>query len=202
MSPKKAPIAASPAGGSTLAKVGLWAVLGVVGYGFATGQIDIGSIGGGATNTDTAAAPVVAKKATASTGIPAEYLALYQASAGTCRHLDWALLAGVGFIETKHGTYQGPGVSSGTNSAGAAGPMQFLAGTWTEVRAKHPDIGPDIYDPAHAIPAAAHKLCDDGVAAGNVEKALRRYNNSGKYVRDVTAKAADYRNLGGGAQHG
>jgi hypothetical protein len=36
-------------------------------------------------------------------------------------------------------------------------------------------------------------VCDDGVRAGNVDRALRRYNPSGKYVRDVKAKAADYR---------
>jgi soluble lytic murein transglycosylase-like protein len=159
-------------------------------YGLVTGQLDLGTIG-----DHTTISPIAAKKASAVAGIPGTYLNLYRSAADTCPHLDWALLAGVGWVESKHGTDKARGVASGSNSAGAMGPMQFLAGTWREVRGKHPGIGSNVYDPAHAIPATAHKLCDDGVRAGNTDQALRRYNNSSKYVRTVEAKAAEYRKL-------
>lgn len=148
---------------------------------------------------DTANPPVAAKKAASSVaGIPADYLALYQSAAGTCPNLDWALLAGVGWVETHHGTLKvkgkpAAGVLSGANSSGAMGPMQFLRRTWNGVRVRHPEIGSNVYDPANAIPAAAHKLCDDGVRAGNIDGALLAYNPSSKYVRDVKKKAAQYR---------
>jgi len=35
--------------------------------------------------------------------IPADYLILYQAAATTCPGLDWAVLAGIGKIESDHG---------------------------------------------------------------------------------------------------
>src|SRR5438552_2441420 len=92
--------------------------------------------------------------------IPGAYLAQYRAAAGTCTGLDWALLAGIGKVETDHGRLKAAGVASGANFAGAAGPMQFLPATFAGVRARHRDVGRDIYDPADAIPAAAHYLCD------------------------------------------
>lgn len=128
---------------------------------------------------------------TTTTGdIPATYATLYK-TAPLCPGLDWTVLAAVGKIETNHGRSPLPGVHSGTNSAGAAGPMQFLAGTWRATRKRHPDIGPNIYDPAHAIPAAAHLLCDSGASA-SIRKALFAYNHSNTYVNDVLAQARRY----------
>jgi len=124
--------------------------------------------------------------------IPADYRTLYQ-TAPLCAGLDWATLAAVGKIETDHGRSPLPGVHSGTNSAGAAGPMQFLAPTWRAVRKRHPDVGPDIYNPQAAITAAAHKLCDDGAATGGTRKALFAYNHSQKYVTQVLVQASGYR---------
>jgi hypothetical protein len=61
--------------------------------------------------------------------IPPAYLALYEQAANTCPSLDWSLLAAVGKVETNHGRAKMAGVLSGANSAGAEGPMQFLAST-------------------------------------------------------------------------
>lgn len=128
--------------------------------------------------------------------IPANYLAEYKAAAGTCPDLDWTLLAGVGQIETHHGRLKAPGVTSGENFAHARGPMQFLQPTFNGVRAKHSDVGPNIYNPAHAIPAAAHYLCDSGLADGDKRKALWAYNHSDEYRIDVLAAAARYASAG------
>src|SRR2546428_14118456 len=62
--------------------------------------------------------------------IPSNYLQLYQDAAAACPGLGWTVLAGIGKIESNHGRSNLPGVHSGQNSAGAMGPMQFLAGTW------------------------------------------------------------------------
>lgn len=126
--------------------------------------------------------------------VPAKHLALYHRYGDTCPGLDWALLAGVGKVETNHGRSRLPGVRSGTNYAGAAGPMQFLLPTWQEVRSKHPEIGGDVYDPRNAIPAAAHYLCDGGLRQGRgVRAALWTYNHSTTYADQVLSTAARYR---------
>ena len=63
--------------------------------------------------------------ALAMSGIPADYLAWYMAAAKTCPGLPWSVLAGIGEVESDHGRSNAPGVHSGANPAGAAGPMQF-----------------------------------------------------------------------------
>ncbi|WP_342667778.1 transglycosylase SLT domain-containing protein [Amycolatopsis nigrescens] len=125
--------------------------------------------------------------------IPAGYMTLYRAAAGTCPKLDWALLAGIGKVETNHGRADLPGVRSGSNSAGAKGPMQFLGPTFAAVRKRHPDVGSDVYDPADAIPAAAHYLCDSGLRDGSEYRAIFAYNRAGWYVAKVRGQAAAYR---------
>lgn len=128
--------------------------------------------------------------------IPAGYLAEYRQAAATCAPLDWALLAGVGKVETDHGRSPLPGVHSGANSAGARGPMQFLPTTFAEVRHNHREVGPDVYNPRHAIHAAAHYLCDSGLRQGDTRRALWAYNHSTAYANDVLNHAARYRNAG------
>ncbi|GAA5103953.1 lytic transglycosylase domain-containing protein [Haloechinothrix salitolerans] len=139
--------------------------------------------------------PMTANSA-APADIPADYLAEYRQAASTCGPLDWALLAGVGKVETDHGRSPLPGVHSGANSAGARGPMQFLPATFADVRGHHPEVGPNVYNPRHAIPAAAHYLCDSGLAHGNTRRALWAYNHSTAYADDVLDHAARYRNAG------
>jgi hypothetical protein len=56
--------------------------------------------------------------------IPAGYLRLYR-SAGARYRIPWAVLAAIGKVESDHGRAQLPGVRSGSNWAGACGPMQL-----------------------------------------------------------------------------
>ena len=70
--------------------------------------------------------------------------------------------------------------------------MQFLAptrATWGR--------GGDRWDYRDAIPAAARKLCADGVARGDLHGALFAYNPSGAYVVRVLDVASRYRAGGG-----
>ena len=68
--------------------------------------------------------------ALARSGIPADYLAWYMAAAKTCPGLPWSALAGIGEAESGHGRSALPGVRSGSNSAGAEGPMQLEPSTF------------------------------------------------------------------------
>jgi hypothetical protein len=130
-------------------------------------------------------------------GIPTNYKTYYKEAAATvqdyCPQMDWQLLAGVGWIETHHGTLKDDGVLSGENYAGAGGPMQFLQSTWDGVQERHPDIGANRYDPHMAARATAYKLCDDGVKDGDVYGGLFAYNHLDSYVRDVQNAADGYR---------
>ncbi|XIF83719.1 bifunctional lytic transglycosylase/C40 family peptidase [Kutzneria buriramensis] len=128
--------------------------------------------------------------------IPADYLILYRQAATLCPSLDWSVLAAIGKIETDHGRSPLPGVHSGTNSAGAGGPMQFLAATFAAVIARHalPPGGatpPSLYNPHDAIDAAAFYLCDNG-ASHNLRTAIFAYNHAIWYVDEVLDQAAKY----------
>lgn len=135
---------------------------------------------------------------TALDDIPPEFLALYQRAADLCPGLDWTILAAIGKIESDHGRSTLPGVHSGHNGVlggvdGARGPLQFLPAAFAEVRRRHPDVGPDVYAPRNAIPAAAWYLCSSGMADGDVRRAIFAYNRADWYVDKVLAQAADYR---------
>ncbi|WP_051023354.1 C40 family peptidase [Nocardia pneumoniae] len=139
--------------------------------------------------------------------IPPELLVLYQHAAGDCPGLDWSVLAAIGKIETDHGRSPLPGVRSGENSAGAAGPMQFLEPTFDAVVARHPlpaggASPPSRYHPSDAIHAAAHYLCDSGAPA-DLRAAVFAYNHADWYVDQVLDQAARYRITpsGGGDCH-
>jgi hypothetical protein len=138
--------------------------------------------------------------ASASADIPANYLIMYRRAAGTCSGLSWTVLAGIGEVESNHGRSRSPGVRSGENFAGAAGPMQFLSGTWAQY-----GRGGNRYDPADAIPAAARLLCANGIGqAGGRDpcpqlrgtagqhRAIRAYNHACWYVRQVLGFASSY----------
>jgi hypothetical protein len=117
--------------------------------------------------------------------IPAELVASIEAAASAYCDLRPALLAAILKVESDFGRSPLPGVRSGTNDAGAAGPMQIGIGgkagnTWggTPVRAVPPDIpyGSDgngdglanIYDPADALHGAARYLCALGVVHSEI----------------------------------
>ncbi|KZM74583.1 NlpC/P60 family protein [Nocardia terpenica] len=129
--------------------------------------------------------------------IPADKLALYRQASRDCPGLDWTILAAIGKVETDHGRSPLPGVSGGENSAGAAGPMQFLAATFDSVTARHrlPPGGaspPSRYNASDAIHAAAYELCDTG-APTDLHRALFAYNHADWYVHQVLDQAARYR---------
>ncbi|MFE3196314.1 NlpC/P60 family protein [Nocardia sp. NPDC059240] len=129
--------------------------------------------------------------------IPPAMLALYQRASTVCPGLDWSVLAGIGKVETDHGRSTLPGVGSGENFAGAAGPMQFLAPTFDSVASRHrmPADGaspPSRYDPADAVYAAAYYLCDSGAPA-DLHAAIFTYNHADWYVAEVLDQASRYR---------
>jgi membrane-bound lytic murein transglycosylase B len=113
------------------------------------------------------------------------------------------VLAAIGKVESDHGRARLPGVRSGWNPAGAAGPMQFGIGVgragnaWA--RYGH-DVDHDgrtsVYDPGDAIPAAADYLCAQG-APRHMDRALYAYNHSWTYVARVKQLARRYARGGG-----
>jgi hypothetical protein len=134
--------------------------------------------------------------------IPTDYLTWYIGAAGTCRGLPWAVLAGIGKVESDHGQSDLPGVHAGANAAGAEGPMQFLPGTFDEF-AVDADLSQPVspYDPADAIYTAARMLCADGARGGSaagIERAIFAYNHAGWYVSAVLSWAVRYATLPAG----
>ena len=128
--------------------------------------------------------------------IPASYLRLYR-SAGARHRIPWPVLAAIGKVESDHGRVRLSGVRSGSNWAGACGPMQLgcVAGSkagnaWARYGHGRP------HDPAQAIPAAARYLVDHG-AHRNLDRALFAYNHSWAYVARVKQLAHRY-TAGGG----
>jgi peptidoglycan DL-endopeptidase CwlO len=178
---------------------------------FAAGQGCAGGGTGGSPTAVTAAvqpAPSAAGRAT----IPANYLQLFQ-QAGRTYGVPWVILAGIGEVESDDGRSSLPGVHSGTNAFGAAGPMQIGVGgaagdTWGGAPV-HPageavagvatDANGDgiasVYDPADAIAGAARYLVAHGVQS-NVSGAIFAYNHLSSYVTDVLHRASVY--AGGG----
>lgn len=92
--------------------------------------------------------------------------------------VPWEILAAVNLVET------GMGRIRGTSVAGAQGPMQFIPGTWDAFGEG------DINDPHDAIMAAARYLAHNGGGSGQIDNALRRYNNHPSYVAAVKAWAS------------
>jgi membrane-bound lytic murein transglycosylase B len=128
--------------------------------------------------------------------IPASYLRLYR-QAGARYRIPWPVLAAIGKVESDHGRVRLPGVRSGSNWAGACGPMQIgcVAGSragnaWARYGRGRP------YDQANAIPAAARYLVDHG-ARRNLDRAIFAYNHSRAYVAKVNAIARRYAPRGG-----
>ena len=148
----------------------------------------MGSCGGGAGASSGSFAP--SKEALSD--IPGNYLGLYR-EAGKKYGIDWAILAGIGSIETDHGRLDAPGVNSSENFAGAGGPMQFLSPTWDQYGVDGDKDGDkDRMDPRDAIPGAANYLKASG-GQDNIDDAIFAYNHAGWYVADVKDRAEKYR---------
>jgi membrane-bound lytic murein transglycosylase B len=128
--------------------------------------------------------------------IPAGYLRLYR-QAGARYRIPWPVLAAIGKVESDHGRSRLPGVRSGSNWAGACGPMQIgcvpgskAGNSWARYGRGRP------HDPAQAIPAAARYLVDHG-ARRNLHRAIYAYNHSRAYVAKVKQLARRYTRGGG-----
>jgi cell wall-associated NlpC family hydrolase len=155
-----------------------------------------GSGGGGTSAASGSAAGGIEPTALANGEIPAGMLALYRAAAATCSGLPWTVLAAIGTVESGNDTSDLPGVHSGTNGAGAEGPMQFEPATFAAYDEPVPTGGvvpPSPYDPTDAVYAAARLLCADGAAGGsNVPAAVFAYNHDTAYVTRVLALAQSF----------
>jgi hypothetical protein len=176
-------------------------VLAVTGYGVAE---DLGLLDPPAAAKPTRRGSPAPPSGAARADIPTSYLALYRRAASRCPGLSWTVLAAIGKVESDHGRSPLPGVRSGWNTAGAAGPMQLGIGVgragnaWARYGADFDGDGRrSVYDPGDAIPATARYLC----AAGGPRRpdgSLYAYNHSWAYVAKVKAIAARYRTPGGG----
>jgi peptidoglycan DL-endopeptidase CwlO len=166
-----------------------------------------------ASPTGLAGAPTALARA----DIPPDYLIWYMDAAQTCPGLPWSVLAGIGTVESDNGKSGLPGVRSGTNAFGAAGPMQIGVGgaagnTWggPPVHPASENFGgvaadgdgdghDDVYDPADAIYAAAKFLCAKGARGGSptcIEQAVFAYNHASWYVAEVMSWAGRYATQG------
>jgi len=163
----------------------------------------------------------------AASGIPAPAVRAYgsatlrSASADPTCHLGWTTLAGIGWIESQHGTIggrtlQGDGrpdrpiagvsldgsgkVAAVPDGSGgfqrAMGPMQFIPSTW-QTWASDGD-GDGVADPQDvddAAYAAARYLCASGADLASGQgwtDAVLSYNHSDDYLRAVYDAATDY----------
>ena len=108
---------------------------------------------------------------------PAEELLGHYRESAAAFGIGWEYLAAIHLVETRLGRIRG------TSSAGAQGPMQFMPGTWAQYGEG------DVEDNQDAIMAAGRYLKAMG-GPGNMDRALRRYNNSARYVRAIQAHAA------------
>jgi hypothetical protein len=148
------------------------------------------SMGAGASPPE---APSASITALAEREIPPAYLHLYERAAARYG-LDWAILAGIGKVECDHGRAPSPSCTQEgqVNSAGAGGPMQFLASTWAEYGVDAEGDGhADRWDPADAIFGAANYLRASG-APEDYLRAIFAYNHASWYVAEVEGWAEKY----------
>lgn len=104
-----------------------------------------------------------------------------------------SILAAINKVESNFGRSKLPGVNSGTNSAGAAGPMQFLfPSSWEEFGVDGDgDHVKDVYDSTDAIFSAAKLLAASG-APDDWYGAVFSYNHADWYVREVLEIARQF----------
>ncbi len=164
------------------------------------------SCSSGGTSSSTATQPTASQSARNS--VPASYLTLFR-SIGAQYRVPWVILAGIGKVESDDGQSTLPGVHSGANAFGAAGPMQIgiggAAGNQWGGAPVHPagekvngvatDANGDgvasVYEPADAIAGAAKYLLAHGVL-DNVSQAIFAYNHLESYVQVVLSWASLY----------
>ncbi len=134
--------------------------------------------------------------AEAANSIPANYLMWFR-KVGQQYGIPWTVLAGIGKVESDDGRTTLPGVNSGSNAFGAAGPMQIgidgAAGdAWAAVATNEDGKTPvSVYDPADAIAGAAKYLIRAG-AQSDISAAIFAYNHADWYVQEVLSWASTY----------
>jgi hypothetical protein len=141
-------------------------------------------------------------------GIPTNLLPIFEGAAQQFQlgNDGWAYLAALNNAESTFGTNNAPGtgVLSGSNSAGAAGPMQIGIGgaatdNWDTIVAEIPaglpggTRPPSVYNETDAVYAAAALLKKWG-APGNWQAALVAWNNYPPEIAQVTQLVAQYTN--------
>ncbi len=208
----KQPMAAGNDRAPRILILGVIGLVGVLGLGLLTVPIMIGAnsffaatAGCSGQQTGTTGQPSGSAKAKS---IPADYLFWYK-KVGQQYGVPWTILAGIGTVESDNGRTTLPGVHSGSNAFGAAGPMQIgIGGAATNVWGGlpvHPssqvvngiatdeDGGPDasVYDPADAIAGAAKYLLAAGVQT-SPSTAIFAYNHLQSYVQTVLYYASAY----------
>jgi peptidoglycan DL-endopeptidase CwlO len=192
--------------------LGIIGLIAVVGVGLLAVPILIGvnsffgaNAGCSGQQTGTAGQPPAGAKAKS---IPSNYLFWYK-KVGQQYGVPWTLLAGIGTVESNNGQTTLPGVRSGQNGFGAAGPMQIgiegaSGNTWGGApihRASQVVSGvatdedgdgvANVYDPADAIAGAAKYLLEFAVQT-NPAGAVFAYNHLQSYVQSVLFYAGQY----------
>jgi hypothetical protein len=137
-------------------------------------------------------------------GVPAQLVPLFQGAAAKYNlgPEGAAILAAINYEESDFDSNE-PGVRSGANNAGAAGPMQIGIGgkagdTWDLVKVNAsgdpPGQPPNVYDEADAVYSAAHYLALNGLTADPAtwQTAIWRYNHANWYVSAVLERAHTY----------
>lgn len=133
-------------------------------------------------------------------GVPSSLLAIFVQAAGSYQlgPSGWAYLAAINQVESNFDRSTLPGMHSGTNADGAAGPMQIGIGgaagnTWTryEVDAPGGATPPSVYNETDAVYTAANYLHARG-APGDWPAALYAYNHAGWYLAQVQQLAQRY----------
>ena len=147
-------------------------------------------------------------------GVPQQFLGIYESAAQQygLGNDGWAYLAALNYAESSFGADNGPGtgVLSGSNFAGAAGPMQIGVGgaatdNWDTVKALIPPNlpggaqPPNVYNETDAVYAAAALLHSIG-APGDWAAALRHWNNDPAEWAQVNQLVARYTSTAQGTQ--
>jgi peptidoglycan DL-endopeptidase CwlO len=185
--------------GAFVLLLGLLAAIPMMVIGGSTEMFAAGSCPNG--QSDTGPVTTTAASTTAKNSIPSDYLSWFQ-HVGQQYGVPWPILAGIGKVESDDGQSNLPGVHSGWNSAGAAGPMQIgvtgaSGNTWggapvhpasEHVNGVATDENGDgiasVYEVPDAIAGAAKYLLENGVQ-DNVDGAIFAYNHLQSYVEDV-----------------
>jgi len=143
---------------------------------------------GGGTPSSTTGSPNGPSPGGTAPALPSGWAEMETAAAATCPGLSWSVLAAIGTVESGSGRSTAPGVTSGANSAGAEGPMQFEPSTF----AAYATVGPggrapaSPYDPIDAVFTAAAMLCADGAGTpAGLRGAVFAYDHSDAYVDTV-----------------